>query len=115
MTIRITHAAGPAGVREKARLSDTHETARQDVLDEAPEKLHRGERHRAPLVVVGVVLPLEGDVLTIEGEQPMIADRHPMGIAPEIAQHGGGPAEQRQSILPIVTEKRLSSVTRIIL
>jgi hypothetical protein len=32
------HGAGPAGVREKARLPDADETARQDVLDEAAEK-----------------------------------------------------------------------------
>jgi hypothetical protein len=37
---------------------------------------------------VGVVLPLKRDAVTVEGEQPVIADRHPMGIAPEVAQHG---------------------------
>ena len=68
--------------------SNPDEAAREDVLDEAPEKLHRRQRHRASLVVVGVVLPLKRDALPIEGAQPMIADRHAMGIAPEIPQHG---------------------------
>jgi hypothetical protein len=31
----------------------------RDVLDEAAQKLHRGQRHRAPLVAMGVVLPLK--------------------------------------------------------
>ena len=85
---RERDAAVATGVREKARLADAHEAARQDVLDEAAEKLHGRERHRAPLIAMGVVLPLKGDVVAIEGEQPVIADRDPMGIAPEIPQDG---------------------------
>ena len=85
---REGHARGATGVGEKSRLPDADEAARQDVLDEAAQKLHGGERHRAALVAVGVVLPRKGDVVAIEGEQPVIADRDAMGIAPEIAQHG---------------------------
>ena len=43
---------------------------RQDVLDEAAQKLHGAQRHGAVLVAVGIVLPLEGDVVAIESEQP---------------------------------------------
>jgi hypothetical protein len=85
------------------------------VLDEAAQKLHGGERHRAPLVPTGVVLVGEGHVVTIEGEQPMIADRDPMRVPAEIPEDSWRAPEQRQRILPIVTEKRLSSITRIIL
>ena len=28
-------------------------------------------------------------MLPIEGEQPVVADRHAMGVAPEVAQDGG--------------------------
>jgi hypothetical protein len=38
-----------------------------------------------------------------------------MRVPPEIVEHLLGAREQRQRILPIVTEKRLSSITRIIL
>ena len=31
---------------------------------------------------MGVVLPLKRDVVAIEGEQPVIADRDPMRVAP---------------------------------
>ena len=101
-------ARGPTGVREKPRLPNADEAARQDVLDEAAQKLHRGQRHRAPLIVVGVVLPLKGDVVTVEGEQPMIADRHAMGVAPEVAQHGGRSAEGRLRVDdPVRLEERI--------
>jgi hypothetical protein len=57
-------------------------------LDETPEKLHSGQRHGAALVATGVVLVGNGHVLAVEGEEPVIADRDAMGIAPEIAQDG---------------------------
>ena len=75
-------------VCEKPRLPDPDETAREDVLHEAAEKLHRRERHRAPLVVVRVVLPLKRDVVAVEGDESVIADRDAMGVAPKVSQHG---------------------------
>ena len=69
-------------------MANADEAAREHVLYEAAQKFHRRERHGATLAVVGVVLPLKGDALAIEGEQPVIADRHAMGIAPEVTQHG---------------------------
>ena len=84
-------AGRPTGIRQKTKLADAHEAARQDVLDEATEKLHRRERHRAPLPVVRIVLPPKGHALAVEGEQPMIADRDAMGIASEVPQDGGRP------------------------
>ena len=92
---REGHARRPTGVREKPRLPDSDEAARQDVLDEAPQKLHRGQRHRAPLIVVRVVLPLERDASPVERAQPVIADGHAMRVAAEVAQHGCRTAEGR--------------------
>ena len=79
---------GPTGVREKARLPNADEAARQNVLDEATQKLHRRQRHRARLIVVRVVLPLEGDAFAVEGAEPVIADGDAMRVAPQVAQHG---------------------------
>jgi hypothetical protein len=61
-------------------LANPHEPAWQDVLDKAAQKLQGGEPHRAGLMAVGVILPLKGDVLAIEGEQAVIADRDPVGV-----------------------------------
>jgi hypothetical protein len=52
------------------------------VLHEAPEKLHRGQRHRATLPLVRVILPVKGDALAIKRDQAVVADRAPMGVAP---------------------------------
>jgi hypothetical protein len=60
-----------AGVRQESRLANAYEAAREDVLNEAAQKLHGGERHRATLVAMGVVLGGEGHVVAIEGEQPV--------------------------------------------
>ncbi len=41
-----------------------------------------------------VVLPLEGDVVAVEGEQSMIAEGDPMGIPAQVAQHRGCSAKR---------------------
>ena len=85
-------------IRQKAKLPNADEAARQHVLDEAPEKFHRGERHRPMLTVTRVVLPVERNPLTIKCDQAVIADRDTMGIASEIPEDGGGPAEGRLDV-----------------
>jgi hypothetical protein len=49
----------------KPRLPDPDKAARQDGLDEAAQKLHGRQRHRAPLIAMGVVLPVKRDVVAI--------------------------------------------------
>ena len=101
-------ARGATGAGEIAKLPNADEATRQHVLDEAPEKLHRGERHRAPLIAVRVVLPAKGHALAVEGDQAVIADRDPMRVAPEVPQHRGGPAEGRFRIDdPVGLEERI--------
>ena len=59
-------------------------------------------------VAVGVVLPVKGHALAIEGEQAVIADRDAMGVAPEIAQDGGRPTEGRLGVDdPVGLEERV--------
>ena len=65
------------------------------MLDEAPQKFHRGQRHRATLTFASIVFPAKRDALAVEGDQPMIADRDTMRIAPEIPQDRGGAPEGR--------------------
>ena len=109
---RAARREGQAGratrVREKTELANADEAARQDVLHEATQKLHRRQRHRAPLIVMRVVLPLKRDPIAVEGQQPMIADGHAMGIAPEVSQHRGRPAEGRLGVDdPVRLEERV--------
>jgi hypothetical protein len=88
---REGHPSGPARVREESRLADAYKPARQDVLDEAAQKLHGGERQRATSVDMCVVLVGEGHVVPIDGEEPVIADRYTMGVAAEIPEDGVAP------------------------
>ena len=82
------------------------------MLDEATQKFHGGERHRAALVATGVVLVGKGDVVAVEGEEPVIADRHTMGVAPEVAQDGGCAAEGRLGVDdPVGLEERVDEDT----
>src|ERR1035437_1689671 len=53
-----------------------------------------GERHLSFLVAVGVVLPAEGDFAVLKAQQPVIGNRHAMGIASQIMQHVFGTAER---------------------
>jgi hypothetical protein len=59
-------------IGEEAKLSDADEATWQHVLDEAPEKFHRGKRHCAPLIAARVILPLKGHTLAVEGDQSMV-------------------------------------------
>jgi hypothetical protein len=78
------------------------------VLHEAAQKLHGRQRHRATLVAVGVVLPLKGDVLAIEGEEPVITDRHTMRVTPEVSEDGHGSTEGWLSVDdPVAREERV--------
>src|ERR1035437_8401498 len=53
-----------------------------------------GERHLSFLVAVGVDLPAEGDLGVLKAQQPVIGNRHAMGIASQIMQHVYGTAER---------------------
>ena len=84
---------------------------------EAADKLVGGERHGLVSIFLlgAIILPLEGDPVLIEGDQAAVGNGNPVSVAGQISQDGGGSSEQRTSILPIITEKKLLSATRIIL
>jgi hypothetical protein len=62
----------------------------------AADELVGMERHL--LVSLGafdaVILPFEGDAPVIDRDQAAVGDRHPMGVAREVAQHFGGASER---------------------
>ena len=77
------------------------------MLQEAPQKLGGRERHRPLLVAVRVVLPAEGDALTVESQQTMIADGNTVGVPAQIAQHLASAAESWLGINdPVLPEQR---------
>jgi hypothetical protein len=55
--------------------------------EEATQELASAELHLTVLATVGVVLPAEGDVLSVKGQQSVVGNGHAMGVAAQIAQH----------------------------
>ena len=52
---------------------NAHESARQYVLQEAPQELGGVERHLPLLVSARIIFPAEGNALSIEGQQAVAA------------------------------------------
>jgi hypothetical protein len=86
---------GSTGVAQKAGLPDARDAPRQDVLDEATENSHGGECHRAALIAMGIVRPVEGDVIAV-GSRPGSAGRiTSCDVATSVTLAGSDPAPER--------------------
>jgi hypothetical protein len=74
--------------------------------EEASEELLAGECHLPFLVAVGIVLPAEGDLVILEGEQTMIGNGNVTSVASQVAEHALGSTERRFGINdPILREE----------
>jgi hypothetical protein len=81
-------------VAEEAVMADAVEPGRKHVEQEPPEELGRVQRHRLFPVVVPVVPPAETDLPLREGEEAVVGDGDPVGVAPEILQDLCGAPER---------------------
>ncbi len=54
---------------------------------EAAQELVDRKGHQALLVAMGRVSPAKGDLATLQGDEAVIGDGHPMGIATEIVEN----------------------------
>ncbi len=73
---------------------------------ETSQELLRGERHLPLLIPVRIILPAEGNLVTLEGHETVVGDGDAMGVAGEIAQHMMGSAEGWLGIDdPVLTEQ----------
>ena len=82
------------------------EAARQDMQQEAAEKFHGLEGQSAQPLAMLVILVAKGYLAVVEGEQPLVGERHAMRIAGQILQDMLRGAERRPCILPITSPKR---------
>lgn len=97
---------GTASGGEYAEVTDASESARQDMQQEAPEKLIATECHLPLLVGVCVVLPPKRDLIAFEGQQPVVGDGDTMGVAREVMQHVFWSAKRTLRIdHPVVAEQ----------
>ena len=81
-------------------MADAVEAVRQDVDQEAADKLAGCERHDLPAIAtIGtIVFPSEGDTESVAGNEPAVGDGDAVGIARQIGQHGLWPAERALGI-----------------
>ncbi len=84
---------GSMAVGEEAEVTDAHETARQQVEQEAAQELIDGQSEQALLVGMGGVSPAEGDRALFECNQSAVGDGDAMRVAAEIAQSVFGATE----------------------
>lgn len=74
--------------------------------EETSEELLARERHLSCLLAVGIVLPGEGDLIILEGEQAMVGNGDAMGIASQVTEHTLGSSERGFGINhPILSEE----------
>jgi len=76
-------------VGQKSKVPDPNEPPWKDMLHEPAKELAGAYRHLALLVAVSVVFPPEGDMVAIDCEQTMIADRYAVRVSPQVPKHLG--------------------------
>ncbi len=84
---------GAPSVGENTEVADADEALREQVKQEATEKLIARDGHHFLLIVVGGVAPAEGDLAVRQCDQAMVGDGDAVGIAAEILQDVIGSAE----------------------
>jgi len=95
---QVAHAReGLASVAlgEEAVVTDAVEAVGQDVQQETPDELVRGEAHDGGTPAATIVLVGERDVVVADGHEPRIGDGGSVGVASEIGEHAFGSAEWR--------------------
>ena len=84
---------GTVAVGHEAEVADAMEAIGQRVKQEAADKLVGFELHDLCRAVLAVVLPGEGDMILVEGDEPAVGDCDAMGIAAEIGENLCGTAK----------------------
>jgi hypothetical protein len=72
---------------DKAEVPDAHESWGKHVEQEAAQELVDRKGHQALLVAMGRVSPAKGDLATLQGDEAVIGDGHPVGVAAEIVEN----------------------------
>jgi hypothetical protein len=93
-------------VGEETEVADAHETAGEQMEQEAAQELFDGQSHDPLLVTVGGVAPAKGYVALGKSDQSVVGNGDTMGVGTEIAQHMFWPAERPFAVDdPVVTEQ----------
>lgn len=84
------------GVGEQPVVTDAVKARRQHVQQEAAHELVGGQAHSfvARASMFAVVLPAEGDAAIVQGDEPGVGDRDPVGISGKVREYRLGSGER---------------------
>ena len=71
---------------QQAEVAYFMEPLGQDMLEQAPQKLHSRQQHGFPFPGGGMLI-LEGHLVVVHGENAVVGDGNPVDIAAQICQH----------------------------
>jgi hypothetical protein len=71
-------------VSQEAKVTDANIACRQDMKKEPSDKLVGLQGHGLLTVMVCIILPEEGNLVVLEGEDAVITDGDPVGISAEV-------------------------------
>ena len=91
-------ALASVALGEKAVVPDAVKAVGQDVEQETPDELVRGEAHDAGAPAATIVLVGERDFIVADDYEPRIGDGGSMRVAGEIGEHARGSAEWRLGV-----------------
>ena len=84
----------PSAIGQPAEVANAWKPFRQDVLQEAMQKFHAGQRHGALLVVVGVIFPSEDHLRFVNRENAVVGNGHAVRVTGQIVQDVLGSAKR---------------------
>lgn len=85
-------------VGEETVVADAHESFGKHVQEEATNELLGLQSHGSLALLVSVVFPAEDDLFWMDGEEAMVGDGHPVGIAGQVFKNLLGTPERRFAI-----------------
>ena len=80
-------------VGQKTEVTNAHETVGQDVEQKAADKLVGLQGDRFFSITVFSISITQGDLAVFDIENSIIGERHTVGVAAEIIEHGAWRAE----------------------
>lgn len=85
-------------VCEQSVVADPHQSARQDMEQEAAEELPDVEGHEPFPIPSCTVVPAKGHLVVAEGDESVVGDGHAVGVPAEVAQYLPGSGEGRLAV-----------------
>ncbi len=85
-------------IAQEAVVADAVESTGENVEEESPDELLGRKRHDLLPIVVTIVPPVEADLPVSDTHDPMVGNRHPLCVAPDVVHYLLGSGERRLGV-----------------